>query len=260
MPQPDRTRSTRIFTPLTEGFLYADANDFDSVKALAKEHKCAAIMFEPVQGEGGVMPLDKEFLEKTAAFAKENGILLVADEVQTGNGRTGKLYGYMHYNIEPDIFSTAKGLGGGLPIGATVMTGRVASHLTPGTHGSTFGGNPICAAGALTVIERLTDSFLSEVGKKGDYIKSELSGAKGVRSVSGLGLMVGLKDGKERGRGNIILPRARSHRHKGEGQGAPSSGTKHSGGALKKSGLGHQRGVRIIILRRAEEKTAFLLI
>ena len=184
------------FTPLTEGFLYADANDFDSVKALAKEHKCAAIMFEPVQGEGGVMPLDKEFLEKTAAFAKENGILLVADEVQTGNGRTGKLYGYMHYNIEPDIFSTAKGLGGGLPIGATVMTGRVAAHLTPGTHGSTFGGNPICAAGALTVIERLTDSFLSEVGKKGDYIKSELSGAKGVKSVSGLGLMVGLKTEK----------------------------------------------------------------
>ena len=184
------------FTPLTEGFLYADANDFDSVKALAKEHKCAAIMFEPVQGEGGVMPLDKEFLEKTAAFAKENGILLVADEVQTGNGRTGKLYGYMHYDIEPDIFSTAKGLGGGLPIGATVMTGRVASHLTPGTHGSTFGGNPICAAGALTVIERLTDSFLSEVGKKGDYIKSELSGAKGVKSVSGLGLMVGLKTEK----------------------------------------------------------------
>ena len=184
------------FLPLTEGFCYAEANNIQDLENTVKTHKTAAIMLECVQGEGGVMPLDKEFLEKTAAFAKENGILLVADEVQTGNGRTGKLYGYMHYNIEPDIFSTAKGLGGGLPIGATVMTGRVASHLTPGTHGSTFGGNPICAAGALTVIERLTDSFLSEVGKKGDYIKSELSGAKGVKSVSGLGLMVGLKTEK----------------------------------------------------------------
>lgn len=184
------------FTPLTEGFLYAEANNLDSVTELVKNNKCAAIMFEPVQGEGGVMPLDGEFLKKTAELARDNGILLISDEVQTGNGRTGKLYGYMHYGIEPDIVSTAKGLGGGLPIGATIMKERVASHLTPGTHGSTFGGNPVCAAGALTVIERLTDKFLAEVSKKGEYIRSELSGAKGVTSVSGLGLMVGIKTEK----------------------------------------------------------------
>ena len=184
------------FTPLTEGFLYAEADSFDSVAKLAKENKCAAIMFEPVQGEGGVMPLSYDFLKKTAEFAKENGILLIADEVQTGNGRTGKLYGYMHYNVEPDIVSTAKGLGGGLPIGATIMTERVASHLTKGTHGSTFGGNPVCASGALSVVKRLTDEFMAEVAEKGDYIKSELSGAKGVVSVSGLGLMLGIKTEK----------------------------------------------------------------
>lgn len=184
------------FTPLTEGFLYAEANNFDSVKKLAEENKCAAIMFEPVQGEGGVMPLSYDFLKKTAEFAAENNILMIADEVQTGNGRTGKLYGYMHFGIEPDIVSTAKGLGGGLPIGATIMSERVASHLTKGTHGSTFGGNPICASGALTVIKRLTQTFLSEVTEKGEYIKSELSGQKGIIGVSGLGLMLGIKTEK----------------------------------------------------------------
>ena len=184
------------FTPLTEGFLYAEADNFDSVKKLAEENKCAAIMFEPVQGEGGVMPLSYDFLKKTAEFAAENNILMIADEVQTGNGRTGKLYGYMHFGIEPDIVSTAKGLGGGLPIGATIMSERVASHLTKGTHGSTFGGNPICASGALTVIKRLTQTFLSEVTEKGEYIKSELSGQKGIIGVSGLGLMLGIKTEK----------------------------------------------------------------
>lgn len=190
------------FTPLTEGFLYAEPNDIESAKELIKNNKCAAFMLEVVQGEGGVMPLSKEYLKELSALLKENDILLICDEVQTGNGRTGKLYGYMNFGIIPDIVSTAKGLGGGLPIGATMMTEEVGKVLVPGSHGSTFGGNPVCAAGAVNILSRIDDKLLSEVQRKSEYIKAELSGAKGVKSVSGLGLMLGIET--EKNAGDII--------------------------------------------------------
>ena len=184
------------FLPLTEGFVHAVANDLDDVKRLAAENKCCAVMFEVVQGEGGVRPLTQEFLTGLDAFAKENDLLLIADEVQTGNGRTGKLYGYMNYGITPDIVSTAKGLGGGLPIGATLLGDKVENILTAGMHGSTFGGNPICCAGALNILSRIDDALLDGVKERSEYIFNALDGADGVVSVSGLGLMIGIETEK----------------------------------------------------------------
>jgi len=185
------------FLPLTPGFVYAEANNLDSVHALIAENKVAAIMFEVVQGEGGVMPLTGEFVDDLAKIAAEQDILLICDEVQTGNGRTGKLYGYMNYGITPDIVSTAKGLGGGLPIGATMLGEKVKDVFTPSSHGSTFGGNPVCCAGALSILERLNDDLLAGVIARAEYIRSQLEGAKGIKSVSGMGLMIGLETEKE---------------------------------------------------------------
>ncbi len=185
------------FTPMTEGFVYAEANNLDSVKTLVKENKIAAIMFELVQGEGGVLPLEKDFVSGLAKIAEENDILLIADEVQTGNGRTGALYAYMHYGITPDIVSTAKGLGGGLPIGACLLGEKVQNVLTAGTHGSTFGGNPIASAGALNVLSRIDDALLADVRAKSAYIFETMQSAKGVKSVSGLGLMIGIETEKD---------------------------------------------------------------
>lgn len=187
----------RDFLPLTEGFAYAKANDIDDLKQKVSENKTAAIMFEPVQGEGGVMPLTKEFVSAIDEIAKEQDILMIADEVQTGNGRTGMLYGYMNYHITPDIVSTAKGLGGGLPIGATLLGEKVKAVLTAGSHGSTFGGNPVCCAGALNILSRIDDTLLAEVRKKSEYIINELSQAKGVKSVTGMGLMLGIETEKD---------------------------------------------------------------
>jgi len=181
------------FCPFTEGFVYAEANNFESVKELAEKHQCAAIMFEVVQGEGGVMPLDTDFVKRIFELAAKLDILTIADEVQTGNGRTGMLYGYMNYGVTPDIVSTAKGLGGGLPIGATLLGERAQDAFTYGTHGSTFGGNPICCAAAINVLSRLDENLLSEVRAKSEYIKNELSASKGVKSVSGIGLMIGIE-------------------------------------------------------------------
>ncbi|MBQ6876544.1 MAG: acetylornithine/succinylornithine family transaminase [Lachnospiraceae bacterium] len=187
------------FLPLTDGFLYADPSDPDELTRIVEEYPIAAIMFEAVQGEGGVLPLPTEFVETMVKLSKEKDILLIADEVQVGNGRSGKLYGYMHYGFTPDIVSTAKGLGGGLPLGATMLGEKVKDVLVPGSHGSTFGGNPVCCAGALSVINRLTDEFLAEVSAKSDYIFEELNGAVGVKSVSGLGLMIGIETEKPAG-------------------------------------------------------------
>ncbi len=139
------------------------------------------------------MPLKAEFLQSLAALAKEEDILLVADEVQCGNGRTGKLYGYMNFDIQPDIVSTAKGLAGGLPMGATLMGEKCADMLGKGMHGSTFGGNPICAAGALNILSRLDESMFDGVKARSEYIFSSFEGAKGVKSVSGMGLMIGIE-------------------------------------------------------------------
>ncbi len=185
------------FTPMTEGFVYAEANDIASVKKLVAEHKIAAIMFELVQGEGGVLPLEKDFVRGLAEIANENDILLIADEVQTGNGRTGTLYAYMQYDITPDIVSTAKGLGGGLPIGACLLGEKVQNVLTAGSHGSTFGGNPIACAGAVNVLSRIDDALLSEVREKSAYIFETMQKANGVKSVSGLGLMIGIETEKD---------------------------------------------------------------
>lgn len=185
------------FLPMPNGFVYAETNNIESVKSLAAQNKCCAIMFECVQGEGGVRPLDYDFVKGLEAVASEYDLLLIADEVQTGNGRTGKLYGYMNYDIKPDIFSTAKGLGGGLPIGATVLGEKVATVLGAGMHGSTFGGNPVCCAGAVNVLSRIDEAMLEGVRKKSEYIFSELSGAKGVKSVSGMGLMIGIETEKD---------------------------------------------------------------
>ena len=187
----------KVFLPLTEGFVYAEANNTAALKQKVSENKVAAIMFAPVQGEGGVMPLTKEFVSAIAEIAENQDILMIADEVQTGNGRTGKLYGYMNYNILPDIVSTAKGLGGGLPIGATLLGEKVKDVLTAGSHGSTFGGNPVCCAGALNILSRIDDTLLAEVREKSEYIVSELSTAKGVKSVTGMGLMLGIETEKD---------------------------------------------------------------
>ena len=153
-------------------------------------------MFETVQGEGGVKPLDADFVLAMRALADEYNLLLISDEVQTGNGRTGKLYGYMNFGIEVDIFSTAKGLGGGLPIGATALGHKVENVLGAGMHGSTFGGNPVSCAGAVNVLSRIDDKMLREVMQKSKYIFDSLSGASGVISVSGMGLMIGIETQK----------------------------------------------------------------
>lgn len=181
------------FQPLTAGFLHATANDFGEVEKLATENKTAAVMIECIQGEGGVMPLDKKFVSDVYEFCRNEDILLVVDEVQSGNGRTGKLYSYTHYGIKPDVFTTAKGLGGGLPVGACVFGEKTQNVLSFGDHGSTFGGNPVAAAGAENILSRIDDALLGEVTEKGEYVFKELSGANGVLSVDGKGLMIGIK-------------------------------------------------------------------
>ncbi len=181
------------FLPLTCGFVYAEANNMEEVRRLAAENPCCAVMFEVVQGEGGVRPLTQEFLTDLECFARENDLLLIADEVQTGNGRTGALYGYMNFGIAPDVVSTAKGLGGGLPIGATLLGEKVQDVLGAGMHGSTFGGNPVCCAGALNILERMDEALLAGVRERSEYIFTELKGAKGILDVSGLGLMIGVE-------------------------------------------------------------------
>lgn len=188
-----------MFNPLTNGFLYADANDIETVKALVNANKCAAIMFEIVQGEGGVMPLDVEFVKQLAEIAEKEDILLIADEVQIGNGRSGKLYGYMNYGITPDIVTTAKGLAGGLPLGATLFGEKTENVLTSGTHGSTFGGNPICCAGAINVLDRIDDELLDGVQKRSKIILDTLTGAEGIKAISGMGLMLGIETEKDAG-------------------------------------------------------------
>ncbi len=182
-----------LFNPLTKGFVHTPANDIEALKKTVEKNNVAAVMIECVQGEGGVISLDKDFVCAIAELSKQNDFLIIVDEVQTGNGRTGKLYAYMNYGITPDIVTTAKGLGGGLPIGAALLGERVESVLGFGDHGSTYGGNPVCCAGALTVINRLTDTFLCDVSQKSEYIFSELQNAQGVEYVSGMGLMIGIK-------------------------------------------------------------------
>lgn len=180
------------FLPLTDGFVYCEPNS-SALKSTLEQNDVAAIMFETVRGEGGVLPLEKDFVEYMCEVAHKKDILLIADEVQTGNGRTGKLYSYMNFDFMPDVVTTAKGLGGGLPIGATMLGEKVENIFSPGQNGSTFGGNPVSTAGAVNIISRIDEALLSEVRQKSEYIFNELSGAKGIESVTGLGLMIGVK-------------------------------------------------------------------
>ena len=182
-----------LFQPLTPGFAHIAAGDMEALKALCAGGTVAAVLIECVQGEGGVVPLDPDFAKALDHFTRENDILLMVDEVQTGNGRTGAMYAYMQYGLHPDVVSTAKGLAGGLPLGATLLSEKVKDVLSYGDHGSTFGGNPVAAAAALSVVNRLTEEFLAEVSAKAALLRGLFEGAPGIESVSGLGLMMGLK-------------------------------------------------------------------
>ena len=185
-----------LFQPLTPGFVHTPANDVEAFYKTMEAHKVAGVLIECVQGEGGVNALTREFVQAVADYAKAHDIVLMIDEVQTGNGRTGALYAYMHYGVSPDVVSTAKGIGGGLPLGATMLSEKVQNVLGFGDHGSTYGGNPIACAGGYSVVSRLDDAFLGEVKAKSDYVFEAFRSAKGVKSVSGMGLMIGIETEK----------------------------------------------------------------
>ncbi|MCC8016125.1 MAG: aminotransferase class III-fold pyridoxal phosphate-dependent enzyme, partial [Clostridiales bacterium] len=174
------------FAPFTDGFKYCHANDIDALKEAVTDDVCA-IMFECIQGEGGVLNLDYDFIKAIETICAKNDILTIVDEVQTGNGRTGKYFAYMNYGINPDIVTTAKGLAGGLPIGAVLFGAKTENTPTVCTHGSTFGGNPISAAGAISIVKRIDEKLLNEVFEKGEYIRGFLKSINGVKSVSGMG-------------------------------------------------------------------------
>ena len=186
----------KLFNPLTPGFVHVPANDIAALEEAVASVNPAGLMMECVQGEGGVLPLTAEFIQAAEKLCKEKDIPLIIDEVQTGNGRTGAFYAYQNFGITPDIVSTAKGLGGGLPIGACLLGEKVENILGPGDHGSTYGGNPVACAGALNVVERIDEKLLAEVKAKSEYIFSALEGAEGVEGVSGMGLMIGIKTTK----------------------------------------------------------------
>ena len=183
----------QLFQPLTPGFVSVPANDCKALEQAVKENKTAAIMLECVQGEGGVNLLTQEFIDTAVKLAEENDLLIIDDEVQTGNGRTGKLYAYMLFGFLPDIVTTAKGLGGGLPIGAAMLGEKVKDIFKPGDNGSTFGGNPAVCAGAVSNLKRLDEALLAEVRRKSEVIFSTLKGKDNINSVSGAGLMIGIE-------------------------------------------------------------------
>ncbi len=184
------------FGPFPEGFVYAEANNFESFTQAYNENVCA-VMMEMVQGEGGVIPLDKIFIKKVYEFCKEHDIIVIIDEVQTGNGRTGSLYAYQQFDIQPDLVSTAKGLAGGLPMGVCLFGEKTKDTMTPSSHGSTFGMNPVVSAGALSIISRLDDDFLASVKAKGEYIRNRLAECSNVKSITGMGLMLGIETSKD---------------------------------------------------------------
>ena len=181
------------FGPFTEGFVHVPANDLSAMERALTENACCGVMLEMVQSEDGVIPLERDYVQGVAKLCAEKDVLLIADEVQTGNGRTGTLYAWQQFGVVPDLFSTAKGLGGGLPIGACVLGEKVENTLGASSHGSTFGGNPICAAGALNVLSRIDEALLAGVRARHDRILAALNGAPGVEAVTGLGLMLGVK-------------------------------------------------------------------
>lgn len=184
------------FEPFTKGFEYAEANNVEDLRSKIDETVCA-IMFECIQGEGGVCDLDAEFINEISRLCKQHDLISIIDEVQTGNGRTGKYFAYQHFGFEPDIVTTAKGLGGGLPIGAIIFNDKFDSLVTPGSHGSTYAGNPVCCAAALSVVSRINQDFLNDVGRKSAIIREKLNSFKNVQFVSGKGLMIGIRCNKD---------------------------------------------------------------
>ncbi len=182
-----------LFQPMTPGFVSVPAGDCEALKKAVSENKTAGIMMECIQGEGGVIALDEGYVKQVADLAKANDIVLIIDEVQSGNGRSGALYSYMNYGIEPDVVTTAKGLGGGLPLGATLLGEKVENIFSFGDNGSTFGGNPVCCAGALSILSRIDSALLEGVRRKSKIIFETLAGAPGTEGISGMGLMIGVK-------------------------------------------------------------------
>lgn len=181
------------FFPFVDGFDNAIANDIESLKDTITDKTCA-VMLETVQGEGGVNILDSEYLQQVRKICDEKDILLIVDEVQTGVCRTGKLYGYMHSGIKPDVVTSAKGLGGGLPIGICMVNDKLKDVMGPSTHGTTFGSNPVVCAGANYIIDTVnTPEFIEEINKKGTYFKEKIEKIKGVKSVRQQGLMIGIE-------------------------------------------------------------------
>lgn len=185
-----------LYRPLTPGFVSVTADCPEELIELAKKVKIAGVLFECIQGEGGVLPLSKEYIQFLRKFTEENDIILMCDEVQTGNGRTGKMYSYMNFDIKPDVVSTAKGLGGGLPIAATILSEKVENIFAPGDNGTTFGSNPVSCAGACYIVDKLTDEFLADVARKGEMLKEKFLSCPEIESVTGCGLMIGLKTKK----------------------------------------------------------------
>lgn len=181
-----------FFFPFVDGFVFAKANDFADILSKMTDDVCA-VMLETVQGEGGVVPLDKEYVQAVAKACKEKDILLIVDEVQTGMGRTGSLFSYQQFGIQPDLVSCAKGLGGGLPIGAVLFGEKTETVFVPGDHGSTFGGNPVVCAGAVHILNTIDDAFLQDVQKKGTYLKEKIEKMPHVQNVAGLGMMLGIQ-------------------------------------------------------------------
>lgn len=182
-----------FFFPFVDGFDNAIANDIESLKDTITDKTCA-VLLETVQGEGGVNILDSEYLQQVRKICDEKDILLIVDEVQTGVCRTGKLYGYMHSGIKPDVVTSAKGLGGGLPIGICMVNDKLKDVMGPSTHGTTFGSNPVVCAGANYIIDTVnTPEFIEEINKKGAYFKEKIEKIKGVKSVRQQGLMIGIE-------------------------------------------------------------------
>ncbi|MCR5685959.1 MAG: acetylornithine/succinylornithine family transaminase [Lachnospiraceae bacterium] len=188
-----------LFRPLTPGFVHVPAGDLEAFKKACEETNPAGFLMECIQGEGGVLPVDADYIRAVRKYCDEHDIVFMIDEVQTGNGRTGKLYSYMHFDIQPDVFSTAKGLAGGLPIGACVLGEKVKNVFGPGDHGSTFGGNPVSCAAALSILSRIDDTLLESVTRKGRLVHELLDGRPGIESITGLGLMLGIRTVKPAG-------------------------------------------------------------
>ena len=189
----------KLYQPLVPGFVTVPANDLEAMKKAVRENKTAGIMIECIQGEGGVKALNDDYVKGVAKLCEDEDIVLLCDEVQSGNGRSGYMYSYMHYGIKPDVVTTAKGLGGGLPIGACILGGRCADVFSYGDLGSTFGGNPVVSAGACSIIERINDVLLADVRTKSAYLFDVFGGAEGIKAVSGMGLMIGLETVKPAG-------------------------------------------------------------